>query len=316
MPTIKVDDVSIGYRETVSHDSEKSSLMRSPATCDFAGSKYSSSESVESDKMTLVFLHGVGSDKSAWDGQLARFGSSVRAVALDYPGYGESSVPARSLTREEMAGYLLRALRLLGVSRACLVGLSLGGVIAFEMLRQAPGMVAALVLADTFAAHPNGVEIIERTKVALAEMTLEEFARKRVGVLVGEKASADLRCQIVETMARIDPHAYRFASRAVWLADYKEFAGQIEVPTLVMVGEHDVVTPPELSVELRELIPTARLRFVNDAGHLSNLENPVEFNKHLTEFMQGIIVAPQAELSHDLHSPMHRSTPDELATWR
>src|SRR5687768_9385645 len=78
----------------------------------------------------IVFLHGVGSDKSVWARQLAHFARAWRAVALDYPGYGDSDLPARDLDRPAIAGYVRGALDALGIAAAHVVGLSMGGVIA------------------------------------------------------------------------------------------------------------------------------------------------------------------------------------------
>jgi 3-oxoadipate enol-lactonase len=86
-------------------------------------------------------------------------------------------------------------------------------------------------------------------------------------------------------MARIDPDAFRIGAKAVWLADQRERVAAIEVPTLVLVGGEDTVTPPELSRELAEAIPGAELHILAGAGHLANLERPADFNRLVEEFV-------------------------------
>jgi 3-oxoadipate enol-lactonase len=86
-------------------------------------------------------------------------------------------------------------------------------------------------------------------------------------------------------MARIDPAAYRIGADAVWLADQRDRAAAIRVPTLVVCGAEDNVTPPALSRELAELIPAARYEQIDSAGHLSNLEQPPTFNRLVDEFI-------------------------------
>src|SRR5207253_8739367 len=81
----------------------------------------------------IVLLHGVGSDKSVWRPQLAHFGRSRRAIAFDYPGYGDSDPAPESTTRDHFAAAILSAMRELGVERAHICGLSLGGVVAIAM---------------------------------------------------------------------------------------------------------------------------------------------------------------------------------------
>ena len=231
----------------------------------------------------ILFLHGVGSDKSAWSPQLEHFGGSRRAVALDYPGYGESAPAAEGSSRDDYAAAILAAMDSLGVGRAHVCGLSLGGVIAIAMHAAAPERCASLVLADTFAVHPDGRPIYDRSVAASSD--LRAMAEARVGLLLASGASSDIRSRFVETMARIDPAAYRIGAEAVWLADQRDRVRAIDVPTLVLCGEEDRVTPPELSRELAGLIPGARLETIPGAGHLSNLEQAATFNAHVDSFL-------------------------------
>jgi 3-oxoadipate enol-lactonase len=185
----------------------------------------------------IVFLHGVGSDKSVWEPQLAHFSRSRRAVAFDYPGYGDSDPAPEGTTRDDYAAAILAGMDALGIEVAHVCGLSLGGVVAIAMHALAPG------------------------------------------------ALDDVRREVVETMATIDPAAYRIGAEAVWLADQRGRAAAIDVPTLVIVGQADRITPPELSTELAALIPGAKLETIPGAGHISNLERPAEFDLHVEQFL-------------------------------
>ena len=231
----------------------------------------------------IVFLHGVGSDKSVWRPQLAHFGQSRRAVAFDYPGYGDSEPAANGTTRDDYAAAILSAMSELGIERAHICGLSLGGVVAIAMHHLAPDSCASLILADSFAAHPDGAGIYNRSIAGSTD--LRTMAEARVDVLLAEPADANIRAEVVETMARIDPSAYRIGAEAVWLADQRDRARAIAVPTLVLCGAEDKVTPPALSHELVELIAGARYEQIENAGHLSNLERPARFNRIVGEFI-------------------------------
>jgi 3-oxoadipate enol-lactonase len=231
----------------------------------------------------IVFLHGVGSDKSVWAPQLAHFGRSRRAVAFDYPGYGDSDPAPEGTTRDDYASAILAGMDSLGIASAHLCGLSLGGVIAIAIHAVARERCKSLVLADTFAVHPDGRGIYERSLAASAD--LRALAEARVDFLLAAGALDDVRKEIVETMAKIDPAAYRIGAGAVWLADQRDRAAAIDVPTLVIVGEDDRPTPPELSTELAALIPRARLATIPGAGHISNLERPAEFDRHVERFI-------------------------------
>ena len=234
----------------------------------------------------IVFLHGVGSDKSVWRPQLAFFGQSRRSVAFDYPGYGDSDPAPEGTTRDDYASAIISAMHELGMGRAHVCGLSLGGVIAIAMSDADPGRCASLILADTFAAHPDGEAIYERGIAASDD--LRAMAEARVDILLAQPADPAIRSEVIETMARIDPAGYRVGAEAVWLADQRERAHEIRVPTLVLCGTEDKITPPSLSRELTQLIPGARYEPVEGAGHISNLEKPDAFNTLVNAFIRGV----------------------------
>lgn len=243
-------------------------------------------EAASGDATPIVFLHGVGSDKSVWAPQLEHFGRIRRALAFDYPGYGESDPAAPGATRDDFAAAILAAMDALGISQAHVCGLSLGGVIAIAMHHAAPERCASLILADTFAVHPEGKAIYERSVAASASMS--ELAAARTPVLLAPGASEELHQQVRDTMARIDPEAFRIGAEAVWLADQRDRAKQIDVPTLVLVGGEDMVTPPELSHDLADMIPGAELHTLAGAGHLANIERPDDFNQAVERFIERV----------------------------
>jgi 3-oxoadipate enol-lactonase len=233
-----------------------------------------------------VFLHGIGSDKSVWRPQLEHFSPERRVIAFDYPGYGESDPAPKGTTRDDYADAIISAMHELGVDRAHICGLSLGGVVAIAMHHADAKRCASLIIADSFAVHPEGRAIYERS-IAASE-NLRGLAEARVDVLLAQPADPALRREVVETMSRIDPAAYRVGAEAVWLADQRDRAQEVDVPTLVLVGGQDLVTPPELSNELVDLIPDARMQVIEGAGHISNAERPNEFNTIVEQFVSEI----------------------------
>lgn len=242
--------------------------------------------------LPILFLHGVGSDKSVWHPQLAHFGKARRAIAIDYPGYGESEA-REGATRDDFARAALATLDALQVERAHICGLSLGGVVAIAMHALAPARCASLILADTFAVHPDGHAIHDRSVAASHAMSMRDLAEARAAVLLGAAASDAIKAEVVATMGAIDPATYRCGAAAVWLADQRDRAAAINVPTLVLVGEEDGITPPALSQSLAEMVgsaahdrPPVTFDTIAEAGHLANLEQPAAFNAAIDLFLR------------------------------
>ena len=233
----------------------------------------------------IIFLHGVGSDKSVWRAQLDHGVAARRTIAFDYPGYGESDF-IEGVTRDDFAAAILAAMDVLAIDSAHVCGLSLGGVIAIAMHAAAPERCASLIIADSFAVHPEGRAIYDRS-IAASHGGMRELAQARVGALLASEDSK-IRSDVIETMAGIDPAAYRIGAEAVWLADQTDRAAAIQIPTLMICGDLDPVTPPSLSEELVGLIPNSRLQVIPGASHLANLDKPAEFNRAIDDFLSEV----------------------------
>jgi len=232
----------------------------------------------------IIFLHGVGSDKGVWRPQLDHFAKSRRTIAFDYPGYGESEF-VEGATRDDYAASIFAAMDTLGIDQAHVCGLSLGGVIAIAMHAAAPRRCNSLIIADSFAVHPEGKAIYDRSIAASQAMSMRDLAEARAGLLLGSAATPALREEVIDTMGTIDPAAYRLGAAAVWLADQRDRAAAIDGPTLILVGEEDGITPPALSEELHQLIHGSRLERIATAGHLANIEQPQAFNAAIESFL-------------------------------
>ncbi|MEO8618224.1 MAG: alpha/beta fold hydrolase [Sphingomicrobium sp.] len=232
----------------------------------------------------IIFLHGVGSDKSVWEPQLAHFSATRPAIAFDYPGYGESDFWPDA-TRDDFAAVILAAMDSLAIESAHICGLSLGGVIAIAMHAAAPQRCASLILADSFAIHPEGQAIYDRSIAASRDIGMRALAEARAGALLGSAATDAMMRAVVDTMSKIDPDAYACGAEAVWLADQCDRVAAIAAPTLVLCGDEDRITPPELSHDLAAAITGASLAMIARSGHLANLERPAAFNRLVDHFL-------------------------------
>jgi 3-oxoadipate enol-lactonase len=235
----------------------------------------------------LLLLHGVGSDRGAWRRQVDHFSADRLTIAIDYPGYGDSGFILQA-NRDTFADAALAVLDALGVADAHVCGLSLGGVVAIAMHAAAPGRVASLLLADTFALHPEGQAIHRRSLEGAAQFGMRGLAERRADALLAQPADPAVRAEVIETMARIDPAAYALAAEAVWLADQRRKAAAVTCPALILFGSQDRITPPALSEELKSLIPHAGLIEIAGAGHLPNIEQPDIFNRVVAAFLSEV----------------------------
>jgi len=195
-------------------------------------------------------------------------------------------------TREESVAAIARRILADAPPQFALVGLSMGGYISLEIMRQAASRVARLGLLDT-SARPDTPDQSEgrRALIALARSgRFGEIADMLYPRLVDKSRLNDsaLR-QLVRVMAHeVGPDAFvRQQTAIIGRPDSRSGLGAIRCPTLVLVGEGDVLTPPELASELAAGIPTARLVKVPGSGHLSTLEQPAAVSKALIELLQG-----------------------------
>ena len=245
----------------------------------------------------VIFMHGVGSDRTTWRDQLrAVADAGYTAAAFDYRGHGKSDVPppgriAADISRAGFARDALAVLDALGgaAAKGHFVGLSLGGVVALEIYQTAPERVASLVLADSFARYPDADAGIAKRTADIDRMGVAEFARQRAAALFAPDAPNTDPARIADAiavMARKDHAAFRQSHVVTWSPDYEALLPQIGVPTLVLVGAADVVTPSSLSQHLADAIPGAQMVTLVRAGHLANVDNPKDFTDAVLGFLQ------------------------------
>ena len=233
----------------------------------------------------LVLLHGVGSSSHTWEAQLAHFAPTHHVVAPDMRGYAASVARPETVSMQAFASDVAALIEHLGGAPAAVCGLSMGGIVAQTLWRDRPELVASLVLADTWANHPSAAAAQAQRLAAIDASDMPTLARERMPAVYGPGAAEPLVELGVRVFASLDRAAYRAASADLWTQDLRDVARTIRVPTLVVVGEHDRITPPVLAEELAGLIPGTRLAVIPGAGHLVNEENPEAFNRAVAEFL-------------------------------
>ena len=241
----------------------------------------------------VVLLHAFPLGADMWEPQFEAFAPRHRVLAPDLTGFGQSHVPAdrADYSVDRWADDAAALIAAAGVERPVLVGLSLGGYAAFAFLRRHGQALAGLILADT-RAGPDADEIRARREEqqTLLEQAGEPgpVADRLLTPLVGATSS---RREVTLALARRLLDANRVEGVIGALEALKnrpdstaDLAG-IGVPTLVVAGDQDQPSPPEVAREMAAAVPGARVVIVPDAGHLSNLESPVAFNQAVAEFV-------------------------------
>lgn len=244
----------------------------------------------------VVFLHGIGGNRTNWRDQLAALADAYHAVALDDRGYGDSEDYAGPLAFEDFAADLLRVLDHLGAAQAHLVGLSMGGRIVLDFYERHPERVASLVLCDAFpgfdaATFPPAAraEFIRLRKEPLVNgKEPRDIAPTIARTLMGPKAPESVYERLIASMGAVHKESYIKTVEATTLYERVADLTTVKVPTQVIVGDEDKLTPVAMSRRMAEAIPGARLDVIADAGHLSNIEQPAAFNAVLREFLDGL----------------------------
>ncbi|GAB2925746.1 alpha/beta hydrolase [Rhodococcus aerolatus] len=240
------------------------------------------------DGVPVVLLHAFPLDSRTWDDVVAELGGAVRAVSVDLPGLGGSSVPGEPPSLEHAAHGVLEVLDHLGVERAVVVGLSTGGYVAAVLARDHPGRLAGLGLCSTTtrvmapdvpAGRRDVADEVERTG------SLDPVSDS-VQEGLGETAHAhrpDLEDRVRTVLTSQDPAGVAWVARAVAArSDTSDAVRGVPVPVLLLFGEEDTATPPARAHELAALRPDAELVLLPATGHLTCLERPAEVAAALT----------------------------------
>lgn len=243
----------------------------------------------------LLLLHAFPLSRAMWSGQVEAFERQWRVVRFDVRGLGESSASDGIVTMERIADDAAAILDHVGGSQAVVCGLSMGGYAALAFARRYPERLRGLVLADTRAdadtpdARRGRAELGERIRREGTSAAADVMIPKLLGQTTKEQRpeiAAQLR-RIIEATgpAGVCDALAGLAARA----DSRPTLRQIRVPTLVLCGEEDVLTPPAQAEALAGAIPGAHYELIPGAGHLSNLENPDAFNAALERFLRRLI---------------------------
>jgi 3-oxoadipate enol-lactonase len=241
----------------------------------------------------LVLVHGFPLDHTMWTSQILGLSQRARIIAIDLCGFGRSSTASGTLSMERMARDVATVLDDFRITQPItLCGLSMGGYIAFAFWKQFARRLERLVLCDTRAAA-DAPAAAEKRLASAARLEKENdisfLVADMLPKLFGESTRSE-RPRVIEAtkavMSATSPHSAAAALRGMAeRASFESSLGKIAVPTLVVCGEHDAITPAAEMRTFAKAIPHSKYVEIPDAGHMSPLEQPALFNAALESFL-------------------------------
>lgn len=228
-----------------------------------------------SDGPVVVLLHAIGTSMGMWDPQLAGIEPSYRVVRVDLRGHGDSPVPPGPYSLADLGTDVVAVLDRLGVVRASICGLSLGGMVGLWLAAHEPARIDRLVAACV-TAHPAVPEawllraraVRDGGSAAVSDLVIERWGYVDRSPAIGE--------HIREALAATPPEGYAGCCEAIATMDLRPDLPAITAPTLLLAGRDDPAAPPAAAVAMATSIPDARVEVVEGAAHLVNVECPAE----------------------------------------
>lgn len=240
----------------------------------------------------LIFIHAFPLSSAMWEPQVQEFSKQYRVITVDLRGHGESDTFLWHYTLDDYAEDVRELVTHLGIKHATFIGLSMGGYTLFALYRTFPELVNAMVLADTRAQADS--DEAKAGRLAMAQTAYQEGPPAIAEIMIPKllaPATIEHRKDLVEQVRAIilKNQASGMIVDLMAMAqrpDSTPLLSHISCPTLVLVGENDVATPPPEAQYMAERICNAQLVIIPNAGHASNLEEPDQFNQALDSFVK------------------------------
>src|SRR3954447_9388158 len=236
----------------------------------------------------LVLFHSLLSDRASFDRIIPELAEKFRVIVPELPGFGQSERVSGGLAAvaDRMAGAVEDSA---AGDDVIVLGNGYGGFVALQMAIRHPNIATRLVLADCGAAFSEPGREAFRTMAAAAKAkglsAITEVAMRRLFAPAFQAENPDLMRERREAFLKTDPEVFRAACEALAELDLRPQLGQVKVPVLVVVGEHDEATPPPMSHEIATGLPQARLKVIPGCAHVPQLQAPQAFLEAIGDFL-------------------------------
>ena len=241
---------------------------------------------------TVIFLHGIGGNKSNWHRQMLHLSNICSTISWDARGYGDSEDYTSDLTLDDFSTDLNHLLKFCEIEKAHFVGLSMGARIAMTYYLNNPSKVLSLTLCNCFYSFGKSMskqkqdEYINLREKPLKEgKTFSDIAPAIIRSLVKPDCKQSVIDELTKSISMLRKTPYLKCIKTAFNFDLSEYLVDFNVPTQLIFSTHDKLTPLTIGETMHKKIPNSKLNIIQDAGHLSNLEQPDQFNKILFEFI-------------------------------
>jgi 3-oxoadipate enol-lactonase len=232
----------------------------------------------------LVLLHSLGGDGRMWRTTIEALKAEFTVAAPDARGHGRSDNKG-PMTVEQFAEDAVALAGELAAAQFSLIGLSMGGQAAMHVAASHSDQVKTVAIADTsLGGRPGGQERWSAAQKRIQEIGNRAFAAEYTASRLRPSTNKRVADEFSSMVEATLPDIYLAQFRSIQAQDLREAATTIRVPTLVLVGADDVSTPPSMAQEIASVIPGSRLEIIDDANHLSNLDQPLAFNAAVLAF--------------------------------
>ena len=260
-------------------------------TIEVSGVRYRVAD--EGTGLTILFVHGFPLDHTMWSAQIGEFSKMYRVIAPDLRGFGGTDGTLYAVSMEQFADDLAELLEALHVDRpVTFCGLSMGGYIGWQFALRHPEWLGRLILCDTRAAADSPDAAANRLK--MADIVIKEGPEPVAWAMLPKlfaSITTERQPALTERVRRMvlgtAPTAIAAAHRGMAVRpDVTSLLPSLRMPTLVVVGEHDAISPPAEMKEIAEALPNSRFAVIPNAGHMAPMENPTAVNTAIHEFLR------------------------------
>lgn len=237
----------------------------------------------------VTLSHSLACNLHMWDEQMAALTKQYKVLRFDTRGHGQSSAPPGPYTLEQMADDVKGLLDALGIQQTHWVGLSMGGMIGETFALKYPDVFRSMVLADTTSRRPPDADKMWGDRITVAQTrgmgALVESTLARWFTEPYRNARKDVMARIANDIRNTPVAGFSGCCQAIAKIDLMDRLKEIKCPALIMVGDQDHGTPPEMARQIHENLPGSELRIIASAAHISNIEQAAVFNQALLGFL-------------------------------